>query len=272
MSTEDTIEITISQNKTYVDPIPLINFDNECKQIEEKLKHDKEDGNFDKTTTIEVSSELDDENIKKVVKYFIRGTDIVKQTRRVKVTKKHNKVSTMENQKRIDERKKWPKFGDAKKGNEGVTIVKGDVFILRPDGKTLFGTDVTDRKSPFTNLPKIMIKTSDKPKAWKSRRVLSRNDDPTKTIDTSANFFRPKSRNDDNDRTLFVSGISMDTTYESLSDLFNTYGKVKHIKLLEGRGIAFIKYYNIQTAEKALEADGSGLDHMRIRVKFANNK
>ena len=92
MSSEDTIEIMISQNKTYVDPIPLINFDNECKQIEEKLKHDKEDGNFDKTTTIEVSSELDDENIKKVVKYFIRGTDIVKQTRRVKVTKKHNKV------------------------------------------------------------------------------------------------------------------------------------------------------------------------------------
>ena len=61
--------------------------------------------------------------------------------------------------------------------------------------------------------------------------------------------------------------------------MFGKYGKVKFISMPtyrngprsgESKGIAFVKFYNITTAEKGLAENGSYLDHMKIGVKMAN--
>ena len=93
--------------------------------------------------------------------------------------------------------------------------------------------------------------------------------------------FKFNSHRDDNEKTLFVNNISSDTSQEDLYSLFGEYGKVKYINLPtfkrgpktgQMKGIAFVKYYNLSTAEKALAANGRALDHMRIGVKMANQK
>ena len=98
-----------------------------CIEIQEMLKKYKEDGKLDPNVRIELSSIVDKDNIKIYITYFIRDTDIVKKTRRVKVIIRKINLA-------IEERKKWAKFGIAKNGNDGITLTKDDVYFMKPYG------------------------------------------------------------------------------------------------------------------------------------------
>ena len=245
----------------------LDKLNDKCIEIQAMLKKDKEDGKLDPNVRIELSSIVDKDNIKIYITYFIRDTDIVKKTRRVKVFIRKINFA-------IEERKKWAKFGIAKKGNDGITLTKDDVYFMKPDGKFLFKSDELKDKQ---NKPvsKIITKSGNaKPNAWKSRRVALRNNDPNLIVSPRKKF-EFKSKRDDNDKTLFVSNLSTDT---SLYTIFGVYGRVKFNNIPtykhgnrsgESKGIAFVKFFNVSTTEKALAANGTYLDHMKIGVKLA---
>ena len=244
-----------------------------CLEIQTKLKNDKEKGILDPTQKIELSSVVNKDNIKTYITYFIRGTDIVKKTRTVRVETVIRKVNLA-----VERRKKWAKFGRAVNGNDGVTISKDNIFMMKPDGSYLFECDRLAEEK-FKAKPKVKISGSDKPKAWKSKRLAARKSDPsTNNENTENNKYHFKSKRDDNDKTLFVSNLSDETELDALYTIFGKYGKVKFINIPtykngprsgQSKGIAFVKFYNITTAEKALAEDGSYLNHMKISVKMA---
>jgi RNA recognition motif-containing protein len=50
---------------------------------------------------------------------------------------------------------------------------------------------------------------------------------------------------------LFATGLSFDTTEDSLRGMFSPYGTLTKVKLLNGKGKAFIEYDNHASARKA---------------------
>jgi hypothetical protein len=254
--------------------LALEELNDKCLEIQTKLKKDKEEGILDSKQRIELSSVVNKDNIKTYITYFIRGTDIVKKTRTVRVETVIRKVNLA-----IERRKKWAKFGRALNGNDGITMTKDDVYFMKPDGSYLFKSDELKDKQNRP-VPKVNISSANKPKAWKSKRLTARNNDPGND-NTERNKYQFKSKRDDNDKTLFVSNLSDETDDSALYTIFGKYGKVKFINMPtyrngprsgESKGIAFVKFFNITTAEKALEENGSYLHHMKIGVKMAGKK
>ena len=50
---------------------------------------------------------------------------------------------------------------------------------------------------------------------------------------------------------LFVGNLNRTVTQEQIKELFSTYGEVKEIKIIEGKGFAFIEMSAQVEAEKA---------------------
>jgi len=68
-------------------------------------------------------------------------------------------------------------------------------------------------------------------------------------------------------KTLFIRNISFDSSEESLHALFEQFGEINYCKILEdrrtghSRGMAFVKYKTVESAEQCLEEackEGSG--------------
>lgn len=81
---------------------------------------------------------------------------------------------------------------------------------------------------------------------------------------------------DENERKLFVGGISWDTTEESLKEFFEQIGEVEEAKIITDRmtgkskGFGFVTMKNAEDANKAIEElDGKELDGRAIAVNKA---
>jgi len=76
---------------------------------------------------------------------------------------------------------------------------------------------------------------------------------------------------------LFIKSLSYDVDEEALEKIFGKYGTMSKCKLLvsngRSRGIAFVQYENIESANKAIKAE-NGATHMgrEISVEFAGQK
>ena len=69
---------------------------------------------------------------------------------------------------------------------------------------------------------------------------------------------------------LYVSNLGYSTTNEQLGSLFSSYGVVKEVKIIEGRGFGFVDMSNQEEAQKAQEAlDGSKFDGRTLIVNEA---
>lgn len=53
---------------------------------------------------------------------------------------------------------------------------------------------------------------------------------------------------------LYVGNINYSVTADQLKTLFSTYGEVKDVKIIEGKGFAFVEMTNQADAEKAKKA------------------
>ena len=79
---------------------------------------------------------------------------------------------------------------------------------------------------------------------------------------------------------LFVGNLNRTVTQEQVKELFSTYGEVKEIKIIEGKGFAFIEMSAQVEAEKAKQelngADFKGrplvIDEARPPSKKKNYK
>jgi len=69
---------------------------------------------------------------------------------------------------------------------------------------------------------------------------------------------------------LYVGNLSYSVTSEQLKELFSTYGEVKEVNVIEGRGFGFVEMSSSSEAEKAKEAlNGSDLDGRTLKVDEA---
>ena len=53
---------------------------------------------------------------------------------------------------------------------------------------------------------------------------------------------------------LYVGNINYSVTDDQLKELFSTYGTVKSVKIIEGKGFGFVEMTTSQEAEEALES------------------
>ena len=69
---------------------------------------------------------------------------------------------------------------------------------------------------------------------------------------------------------LYVGNLSYSATNEQLKELFSTYGEVREVNVIVGRGFGFVEMSSPSEAEKAKEAlNGSDLEGRTLKVDEA---
>ncbi len=69
---------------------------------------------------------------------------------------------------------------------------------------------------------------------------------------------------------LYVGNLDYSVTTEQLEELFSSYGEIKQVNIIEGRGFGFVEMSNSSEAEKAKEAlNGSDLKGRTLKVNEA---
>ena len=69
---------------------------------------------------------------------------------------------------------------------------------------------------------------------------------------------------------LYVGNLGYAVTNEQLQELFNNYGGVKEVNIIEGKGFGFVEMSDTDAAEKAKEAlDGSEFEGRTLKVDEA---
>lgn len=69
---------------------------------------------------------------------------------------------------------------------------------------------------------------------------------------------------------LYVGNLSYSVTNEQLEELFSSYGQVKEVRVIEGKGFGFVEMASVADAEKAREGlNGSDFEGRTIKVDEA---
>ena len=69
---------------------------------------------------------------------------------------------------------------------------------------------------------------------------------------------------------LYIGNLNYSVTTEQLEELFSSYGEIKQVNIIEGRGFWFVEMSNSSEAEKAKEAlDGSDFKGRTLKVNEA---
>ncbi|KPJ64407.1 MAG: RNA-binding protein [Syntrophobacter sp. DG_60] len=69
---------------------------------------------------------------------------------------------------------------------------------------------------------------------------------------------------------LYVGNLDYTVTKEQLEELFSSYGEVRQVNVIEGRGFGFVEMSSQSEAEKAKEAlNGSDFKGRSLRVDEA---
>jgi len=69
---------------------------------------------------------------------------------------------------------------------------------------------------------------------------------------------------------LYVGNLDYSVTTEQLEELFSSYGEIKQVNIIEGRGFGFVEMSDSSEAEKAKEAlNGSDFKGRTLKVNEA---
>lgn len=69
---------------------------------------------------------------------------------------------------------------------------------------------------------------------------------------------------------LYIGNLSYSVTNEELEELFTNYGEVKEVKIIEGKGFAFVEMSKQADAEKAKGSlNSSDFKGRTLKVDFA---
>ena len=69
---------------------------------------------------------------------------------------------------------------------------------------------------------------------------------------------------------LYVGNLGFSVTVDQLQELFSTYGEVKNVNIVEGRGFGFVEMSNQSEAEKAKKAlNGSDFKGRTLKINEA---
>lgn len=248
-------------------------------------------------------SRIDSKGIQIVTSYRQHPTNakqLMKTVSKVRISKQIIKEA-----KTVEERRKWPKFGEALKdesaeGAQRSTIVsKEDVYIEDPNADTdLQEEDATNAIAG--NLNEFWAKQQKRQLerkydvgvdegqggaaagggGWTQVRAGGSAANPGKYVPPSARggmagVVNPERRTDDLN-TIRVTNISENTTEADLQDLFKPFGRISRVYLakdketLQSRGFAFVSFVNKDDAARAMEKlQGFGYDHLILKLEWA---
>ncbi|MEZ5360707.1 MAG: hypothetical protein R3F48_17975 [Candidatus Zixiibacteriota bacterium] len=72
---------------------------------------------------------------------------------------------------------------------------------------------------------------------------------------------------------LYVGNVNYSVTIEQLTKLFEQFGEICHLNLLDGRGYGFVEFARQNEAAKAREElDGKEFEGRNLRIDFAGKK
>jgi len=276
--------------------------------VAEKRPPAKEDksttrwGDDDDTDVLPPPQESVDENgVKTTIEYKLND-----KGQRVKITRKYRLYKTVTRyNKRVEERKKWKKFGDCAglpPGPEsGITSIGEEVFLT-------LGTSQQreEEKKDASNVPanvqcRTCLKTGDHytlkcpykaalPGAADNEINNNNNDEPSKDGASGSKYIPPYMRGagrggdgDDNGMrrrdegsTVRVTNLSEETKEPDLQELFRPFGPISRVYLAKdkltnlSRGFAFINFVHHDDAARAIEKlSGFGYDHLILHLEWA---
>jgi len=87
----------------------------------------------------------------------------------------------------------------------------------------------------------------------------------------------PRPQQEGEGSTVFVGGLSFQSTQESVEAFFGKCGKIKAVRIAMGddgrpKGFAHVEYESADSVKKAIELSGQDLDGRNIRVDVAGAK
>jgi hypothetical protein len=201
---------------------------------------------------------------------------------------------------RVAGRKNLPRFGDAKSGEEGVTLLSRDYIAMEhPDDQT---HDEADDPTLAKTLANFISKQQERDLARDADIDIKDlgNDNGGGGGDARGGgggdkYVAPGARGgaagsafaagtdmfkerDGTENTLRVSNLTKAVTEDDLRDLFGRFGHIHRISLprkeengiKEPRGFAYIAFANNGDAAMALEKlQGHGYDHLIIKLEWA---
>lgn len=216
----------------------------------------------------------------------------VKTTTKVRVKEFKTRVPL-----RVETRKNLPRFGDAKIGEENVTIPSRDfVSIEHPDDA--INEDAEDPTLAKT-LANFISKQQERGMAREhdidnvfeeTERAPDNESAPAKTdryvapgarggaVSSGGDFGFGSRDKDGTENTLRVSNLTKAVTEDDLRDLFERFGRIHRISIpriekdgvKEVRGFAYIAFARHEDAQKAMDAlQGHGYDHLILKLEFA---
>lgn len=241
----------------------------------------------------------DSNGVKERVKFSVNAKgQKVKITQKVRVKEYKTRVPL-----RVFDRKSLPRFGDAKVGEENVTLPSRDfVSIEHPDDQMNEDTDDPTLAKTLANFiskqqERNIIRDNDMGDLMddmdgRDNYEVGGGDGARSSSGGPQRYVAPGSRNtagggtsmdagkerDGTENTLRVSNLTKAVTEDDLRDLFERFGRIHRISLprierdgvKEPRGFAYIAYARREDAEVALERlQGYGYDHLIIKLEWA---
>ena len=184
--------------------------------------------------------------IRTTITYHLdENNKMVRTTRRcIRITKQERVL------KRVAERRKWAKFGDAVNDTH-ITRFDNQRIRLHLDGEVHDGEDYVVDDTP---LPTPIPKT-------KPKRVE-----------------KSKRRPPDDSPTIKISNISLYADQNSIRKLFSRFGSIARVNVAtdrktgQHRGFAFVSFRAKDSATRAIAAmNGYGCDNMILSVEWAKS-
>jgi len=254
------------------------------------MEEDGEEDHKEITTATEV--EADGSILKTIVEYKSNDKgQKIKVVKKVRVCKANVKIN-----KRVEQRKRWKKFGDCAGlplGPEAGVTSTSDEIVIEQKGKEDQKKDlstgqpiaVTCRKcggEHWTVKCPLKDKLDSMPMTTKELSAqlnqLTANGStkytpPGARVGADGGMARPPR---DESATIRVTNLSEDTKESDISELFRVFGPIQRIYLAKdkisqlSKGFAFVSFVNRRDAGKAIEKlSGYGYDHLILRVEWA---
>ncbi|KYR00932.1 RNA-binding region RNP-1 domain-containing protein [Tieghemostelium lacteum] len=234
------------------------------------------------------------EHVEKVSEVIVKN----EKGEEVKITKRYRELQVVvKKNRKVDERRKWDKFGEYANQNPFANTSYGDEVFLTLARNTEAKEEKKDivqcricKKNHFTTKCPYKDAIDLTQKSQKSAETEEKNKQQQQQQSGGPRYVPPSQRSSGGlggsssgmggelPLSLMVSNLSENANEDDLRELFSRCGAVQKVNIPKNdagkpRGYAYVTYYNIKDAEKAIkELKGHRYDYLVLSVEFAKRK